>query len=421
MGNRTLITFLSRPDGRLVLRNFSAVAVANTINRVLKFLYLLYLARVLDTETFGTVSFGYRAALVFVGIADLGLSLQGSIEVARHKENAGEYIGSIGVLKLGFSVLACVLFVIFGLIMGSAPLQQRIIILFVPLVVFSDLAFNWPLQGLEQMHHVAISRVLNGVLEWVLIILLVTDSSKVLWAPVTMGVASFASVMYLIILTMAQPGIRWGWSRSTALSVLKVALPLGLSIMVLRLYNNSDIVLLGILATEEDAGLYQSAYMIPQFVWSLCMVLMTAVIPPLARLANHSFAEAKAIVRTMALLALGVMAPISLVGIVFAPQLMKLLYGGDYVRGALALQLLLVALPLGMARIIAHRALPVFNWHKWFLLVVALQLAVNAVLNLSLIGTLGYVGPALAMVVSEAVGLLALGILFRRRSMSAGL
>jgi O-antigen/teichoic acid export membrane protein len=413
MQHRELVSFLAKPNGRLIVRNFSVVAVANAINRALKFFYLSHLARVVGAEHFGTISLGYRTAIFFAALADMGLSLQGRVEVARHREQAGEYISSIGLLKVGFSLLACILFAIFGLNIGRTALQREIIILFAPLIVFSEVAFAWPMQGLEQMHHVAVSQVLNGLLGWTLIILLVPGSSGMLWAPIAMGLAGFVSVFYLVVMAWAQPAIAWGWNRAKAVSVLRLALPLGISLLLLRLYNNLDAMLLGIMGKAEDLGLYQAAYMIPQFVWGLCLVLMAAVVPSLTRLVEHSGNKARALIRSVAYTVAGVTLLVSVGGIFLAPQIMKLLYGSDYVNSALAFQLLLIALPLGMARTVLHQAQPVFNRQHCFLLVVVVQLIINFGLNLSLIGPLGYIGPALARIIAEAAGLLVLEILFR--------
>jgi O-antigen/teichoic acid export membrane protein len=411
---RQLVAFLSRPAGRLVIRNFFTVAVANGVNRALKFLYLAYLARVLGAEYFGIVSLGYRAVLFFVALADFGLSLQGGVEVAKRREEAGEYIGSIGILKLGFSLVACLLFVGFGLSMGRTVLEQRVLALFAPLVIFSEVAFDWPLQGLEQMHHVAISRVLNGVLGWVLVHLLVSSRNEVIGAPVAMGLAGFASVLYLVIVVKAQPTMQWGWNPARAWAVLGSVLPLGISVIVLRLYNNLDIILLGAMGRQGDVGLYQAVYMIPQFLWTLGLVLMAAAIPPLARLARRSFERARRFTQGLALIVAGVTLLLGLVGGIFAPWLLTGLYGEDYVRGTLAFQLLLAALPLGMARTVLQQALPVFGWQRWFLTTIGAQIMVKLVLNVVLIRSLGLVGPAVAVVASEVVGVFGLVIVFQR-------
>ena len=207
--------------------------------------------------------------------------------------------------------------------------------------------------------------------------------------------------------------LRRGWRDAAPL--VKSALPLGLVTILGLLHFKVDSLMLSVMRPAEDLGVYTIAYRFLEQALILPGLLMVAVFPLLVRAVQNRSPDGKAILGRAVSLLLVVAVPLTLVLLVFAGPLVRLVAGEDF-ESAIA--------PL---RILSLAIVPAFVNAPLALLLVALDrrrdlvtasitgLALNVGMNLWAIPAYGYTGAAVTTVVSEFVGV-ALVAWFARRA-----
>ena len=77
--------------GQRILKNFLSLTTANIISRLISFVTIAYLARVLNASGFGQICFAQAIIAYFALLSNLGLTTFGVREVARDKEHITDF------------------------------------------------------------------------------------------------------------------------------------------------------------------------------------------------------------------------------------------------------------------------------------------------------------------------------------------
>ena len=138
-------------------KNFLWLTAANIVGSLFSALLAIYLARVLEAEYFGYLS--YATALVFYlfNFVDLGLTTYGIREVAKDRLAVSRYVSNIVSFKL---IMAGTLFIIFAILFfftAQPPILMLVMLETLLMLFASALATEWAFQGMEKMHMVFIS------------------------------------------------------------------------------------------------------------------------------------------------------------------------------------------------------------------------------------------------------------------------
>ena len=185
--------------------------------------------------------------------------------------------------------------------------------------------------------------------------------------------------------------------------VVGAAVPLGTILVVNGMYFKTAALLLSLLATDRDVALYGVAYKAFEVLFALPGFVMVTLLPELARL-EAGEPRFNAIVQkaftAMTLLALPI------VGMAMCgTEVMEVLGGGEYGEAGGLLAFILASVTLACVQGVFGYTL-VSQGRQGVLLKVSLTvLAVNVVLNLILIPTLGLTGAGIALLSSEVTSI----------------
>jgi O-antigen/teichoic acid export membrane protein len=186
------------------------------------------------------------------------------------------------------------------------------------------------------------------------------------------------------------------------------ALPLGLFLVVLNLYSYVDSVMLGVMRTDVETGLYTAAYRVYEGMSYVPSVIAAVLTPRLSGL----FDIDRRAHRRLALRGLGVSAALgAVVGTavyVLAQPLVVWLFGQGFAAAAAPLRILSLGMAFVFAIWVLHAMTISVNRERLLFRTAVIGLAVNVGLNLYLIPRFGASGAALATVVGELVSMCAL-------------
>ena len=400
-----------------LLQNSAVPFAIQLINQAINLVFGLILYRLLlDAAISDFIFAAFITTLLLATIAEWGLNIYLTREVARDSEAIQRTFGTALLLRFGLAAL--VIPVSLLIVQSYNGLQQAGLI-----------AYGFNREGLWLMLVLA-ATVLPGALSAAVTALFLATERPIVPAVVNLmtnivsallktgalvlgwgvlgvaGAALLASIagaaMFAILLrrNWGWPGIRF--DRALAVTMLRAGWPLMLNSLLLAVFFRFDVAIIkAVRATDLPA--YDAAYKYLTLTQILPPIVINAVFPMFARqAANDRAALQRAysyLVRLLLLLAL----PIAMGTTIVAPWLITI-YGAQHVPlGAPALALLIWYLPLSYVNGMTQYVLIALDRPRTITLSFIAAAIFNLVFNLLFVGRFGIQAAALATVLSEVV------------------
>lgn len=381
------------------------------------------LATALLTRFLGPEGFGhFRTAVALLGIAvaaaDLGLASLFVREISLPDADQRRLIGNALALRLMVAGIAMAIAVGLAFVLPLQA-QDRLGILG---GAFGFLAYSVHLLlfGLfqQKLHQqgVVLAEVSGGIVLVLLILLFAWAGAAPWWFATAMGL-SYA-VTLLVTVIAARRLVRFGlliepevWRR-----LIKTGAPLAVVWTLSALYTRADTVLLAILHTPTEVGLYGVPVKIYDSLIGISLLFVGMFAPLLANTARSDATAFKTHLQnaltTLAIgtigLALGIMA--------IAPELVRLLGGPEFVDSAPVLQLMAGLLVVRGATLLLREAVISLDIQQRLLPAYAVTFVVAFAGYFVLIPRLGGIGAVLAFLLAELVLLFCVATIVIRAS-----
>jgi O-antigen/teichoic acid export membrane protein len=247
------------------------------------------------------------------------------------------------------------------------------------------------------MEYVALVLVFNNVLTLALVIVAATLDAGVMPLIALYGAANVLAVLLAAALCFAKfarptTAVAWGDVKT----FVRQAVPFSLSALVATVYWRSDAVLLKLLAGDRAVGIYGASARIVEGLVLVAGSFREAIYPLLSRFWPSSpdpFREAS---RSAFKFLVALAVPMGVGTSLVAYKLFPFIYGPDFAEGWVVLAVLIWALVAIFIRELTAATMFAFDLQKLVLASNALGAAASVALNLLLIPSLSYVGPAVA-------------------------
>jgi len=387
-------------DGAAPSRSFAGFAAGEAGSRALAFIATAYIARKLGVSAFGYLGFATAVVAYFGTALSAGISEVGSREVARHPRDAQTIAAGATLIRLVAAVIALAGVIAISMVVPEPRLGRVVLALTGLSLISLALDTSWVYKGFGKSRRVGAGLLLGQSLAVGLLLLLVRAPENVVRVPI---IQFFADVVAAAFLITPLLGRAWLSPRiSEAIGLVKSSGLITLSRILRTLIVTIDVVLLGIMTSSEQVGLYSAAYRIVFFVMAIAYASHVAWLPAVTR----TIAGRRPVDTVFAgslRLSLAVTLPFVVGGLMIAPQLLRAIFGEEYSPAATALRLLLVSLFFialhGASRnlFLAYERLGIETW------IMAAGVVVNVGLNLALIPRYGLNGAALATAAADGV------------------
>jgi O-antigen/teichoic acid export membrane protein len=381
--------------------------------------FLILVARRLGSEALGRISFAYSFTYIFVLLADLGLTVLIVREVAREKALAGRYLGNLLSIKVVSLPFTFALIAGAILVSGYPPDVVTVVLLFAGINLARAIleVYGAVFSGLEVMGREAVLKNLHQLALLGAGVIALALGSGVTGLAVALLIGSLLAVaLGSGLVWQVVPLFRPLWDRTLWLTLARRAVPVGVTVMCIVLYNESDIVLLSYLGQGEvEIGWYAAASKVMKMLQLLPMLVVTAVYPVFADLARGPKAEFSTAYRGTLKLLLVIGIPVAVLVAGLAEPLMRVVYGVEFLPGAAPLRLLACSVPFLYLGYVLVNVLVASDRTRSAALATGGAAAITLAANLLLIPALGITGAALAAVTGQ-VGLVVLGAAAVRRA-----
>jgi O-antigen/teichoic acid export membrane protein len=284
------------------------------------------------------------------------------------------------------------------------------VVFYAGVVIIQSIVFEWVFIGAEKMGLVSISRVVTNCAYFGLVLALVRNPVSVLFVPVAFGAATLLGAFVLFSAFLPHfglPRVRLGATRWCEL--LRSAWPIGASSLLTQLHVNLGLILLGLIATFQQTGIYNSAYRLVFFLMTLDRVFYTVFFPVVSRFLKDQPGRLPELVGTMVRMILALSLPLCVGTFILARPILELVFTAEYAGAFPVLRILVWFLPLSMFNSLAGYTLLAAGNERRFLRNTTIGVSAAVAFNLVAVPLAGATGAALAIVAGEACLLVLMG------------
>ncbi len=400
-----------------LLKNTLSLAGADVGSRVLGFAVTVYLGRVLGTGGFGLVGIGFAVLGYLALLSSPGVHVIGTRDVASGGGN--EVASSVNSLRLLLSVVLLAFVVVLCPVIAGT--REAVLVVAVISASVLPLAWSpdWFFQGKEQFVPVSASKITMYVVYLLLALLFVRSGNDVVLAAAAYTLGNLAATLALMLAFRRRFGpARPVWLPLQWRGVLKQSYPVGLSALLSQTVMNLPILVVAMLLTTEDAGLFNAAMKLIFFVLIIDRVFYAIFLPVASRLGKEAGAPLARVTLLGMRLVLLVTIPTAVLGIALSPALVALIFGKGYGGAGPVLACLLPYVVFTLMNTVFMTALIAVNRQREYLTVMAWGTGLLVPLCVVLTHFSGIEGTAVSLSIGEAI---MTGLFFLRARRALGL
>jgi O-antigen/teichoic acid export membrane protein len=385
------------PILRAVALGGAAQLGAKVLDLALNVVAGLAIIRYLGPSGYGDYVFVFSFAILVGLLSDFGITKVAAREMARDAAAAPAVLGTAIAARVGLAGAAWLLAQLILLALNTRP-QVRTAVAIASVLFITDALRSVVVvfQVKLAMQYDALVGLFDQAVNTAIVLWMISRGVGLLALVAAPALSGLAALVLAIVIARGrfQLRLQLDWRRVPAL--LGESLPVGLALLMAAAYLKLDSVLLALLRSPREVGLYGAAYRPVEYLLVASTVIMTTLFPLLARWYRTDHRRFRLVYQRGAeiLLALGI--PIAVVAALMASPILTALYAPAFVAAALPFQLLTLALVLMMLNGWQAFALLAGGRQRVALAYDAAALALNIVLNLILIVAFGYIGAALA-------------------------
>ncbi len=380
------------------------VMIAKGLQPIISFAMILAIGRKLGVTAFGVFSTAISYILIFQIIASFGLRTLITREVAKHRDKVHFYIVNSLYIAMPLSIItgiAMVLFVVY-VIKLDAETAKITCLLGISLLATAILeCFEGVLAGFEKIKTISYIYLVENIVKVGLCVALILLGYQLI-AVIIIHVLSryLAVVLYLPSILKLGKKASLRPDLKFAKDLFKTAYVFALIMILVTMYWNIDIVFLNKIHGNDAAGIYAGAKRFVLFLITLIQSFFTAFFPVISGL-YESRAESfqYACKKSLQYLMVATI-PITVIMTLMADKIFYFTFGAGFEQSADVLRILVwIIIPYSISQVFAY-ALLASNNQRIDLRVNAIALACNSILSIVLINQYGYIGAAIAAMIS---------------------
>ncbi len=385
-------------------KNFLWLSAANVTASFFGIILFIYLARVLQAESFGYLSYATTFVFYLLNFTDFGLSTYGIREIAKDKARVREYVSNIISFKI---IIATILFTCFIIAVSLSFQSQLLKVLMAEaalLIFTSALATEWVFQGAEKMHMVFISLATTSFLQLVLSYIFVKGPADILKVPLI----TFLGTLPIIVIFLRRLHFKLCLGYLD-LGRIKAYLASSIAIWAISVfaqtYNGLDIVILGLFRRPEEVGCFTIARRAIGGAALLMVVLANAVLPHLSSHFSKNTEQFNSATKKFLRLSIGVMVLVFLPIILFSKEFIEITVGSQYIPAAIPLKIMAMSLVLVLFNLPYSTGLIAAGLEREVLKQAVASAALSIISNFILIPRYGMIGAAISFFLAESLAL----------------
>lgn len=369
------------------------------------------IARSIGPELYGRYTFGLTYVLMFSVLANFGLESLFIREAARDRKNL-VLINDIFHLKVVLAVLtvAAVLFSAHLLQYPSTTISVLYVLcagLFFQILSESLLSVY---RSVERMYVTAFVSMFFRVVSAAVIVFAIYSGVGFYGIVAAFSVGNFLVFLLSVVLLRRDFDLlRAVASPSQWLPLIRKGMPFYMSALLAMFYAKINVFMLSKFVDDREMGLYLAALNLVENLYFVPSAFVTSIFPAFSRLHGSSLDSLKlAYSRTTKYLIIGT-AAVAAGTILVSDNVVLLIYGREFGDTGPVLRILIFLWVLGFFSIFQSSLLFSMHKEKIQVKIMIVAVCVNALFNWLFIREYGYIGAAIASVLTEAIVVMLIG------------
>ncbi|HYT43260.1 MAG TPA: oligosaccharide flippase family protein, partial [Methylomirabilota bacterium] len=340
----------------------------------------------------------------FTLFADFGLSGLGVREIARHKKETDSYGTNILIFQVFFTLL---LIILLGVLLLFMPISYtlKVITFFFGLgLIPLALDMSYIFQAHQKMEYVLVGKAINQGAYLILGLILITFFKNVVFVPISALISGVGGAIITYVILKKIVNFKLKKPHTKIFKVLVIAaIPFVAAEILVQVYRNIDIVMLQFIRDTNEVGYYSSGYKIVNSIILFISLVSVSFFPLISYYFKHDKKQFKQSIllfsQTTGLLSI----PLAIGGIIYARQILTLLYGNQLLAGTDVFKVLLLLLIVIPFRLLVLSTIIAADKQHHYMISSAIATIINVILNIILIPRYGMIGAGIAIVVTETV------------------
>jgi len=389
-------------SGKSVTQNFLTLGSGEIISRLISFGVTIYIARILGADNYGVIAFALGINLYMGKLADFAIEWVGTKEISKNRDSFIPLASAIMGARTALAIILMIVAIFLTQWMLPQP-ERTILTLYLLTMIPVSMNCKWIHMGLENAKPVSLSRIAGEILGLTIVLLIMTQASR-LWVPPAAMIASESLAAILLFITIRTRGykIKFNLNFKKSFPVFKAALPILVHLLLGLLIYNSDLIFLRMFRDSEHVGYYAAAYMLISFINNIGLSYGMSLLPALTRFGIGSHDQKELYQQSIAII-YAVCLPISIGGFFLAGPIIELTFGHQYTASIFILQVLIWSLPVSMFRNAPWAALIAHERQDLLMKAIIMAAIFNIILNIMFIPEYGMLGAAAATIITESI------------------
>lgn len=390
---------------RKVARNTIIQFMGKTIATLLAVVIASLMMRYLGPEGFGEYTIIITFLAIFSVLADLGLQATLTREISKEGADVKKVVSNTFTIKLIFGLSILLLAPVIALFFPYSDIVKKGILIGV--ISYLCIILIQVLWGIFQKHFhtekVAVGEVTAKAI-WLLgVVLCVRLELSILHIIAFVVLANFINLVMIFLFAQRFVKIRLAFDFLEWKRLLKIAYPLAIMAALTLVYFRVNIILLSVLKSEVEVGIYGAANKIVEFLITLPAIFAGLLLPVLSRTVFLNREKFRKVYQkgfdALAILAL----PLVFGTQFFAEPIITLLGGKEFLASANVLRILIFSCGfIFFAHLFSYAVVAANQQRKaaWFYGIAALIAVLG---NLIFIPYFSYYATAVVSIASEAI------------------
>lgn len=388
-----------------IKKNMLMSIILTMSNFVFPLITFSYVARVLTPVGTGKVAFVNSIISYFSYIAILGIPAYGLRECAKVRDDKiklSQTVQELLIINVVSTVISYIL-LFSSVLFVSKFFEYRALFAVISTGIFlNTIGVEWLYQALEEYTYITVRSLIFKCISMVLTFILIQNSNDYIWYGF-LGIFT-ASASYVCNFINIKKYI--SFKKVDKYNFKRHLPPIFIffsTSVIITLYANFDISMLGFISSENEVGLYNAALKIKSILLSLSTAVTAVLIPRMTyyfQQKNEEKAVSLAVksLKVSMLLAIAV----AVYTFIFSENVIRFVCGESYAFAGNTLRVLMLCIiPLILTNLFGNQILNPLGMEKQYSKSVFVGMWINLILNLALIPFFGAVGAAVGTLVTE--------------------
>lgn len=388
---------------RKIAYNVAVSSVSKVLSTILALVSIGFITRYLGKEGFGDYATVLAFLSFFASVADLGLYSIATREISRDGADEEKIIGNIFSLRVISSLLILIASPLVVLFFDYPLAVKEGIIIAAASFVFSSgyQVLNGVFQKNLAMDRVAVGELAGKIVQVAGVVIAVKMDLGFNWIIGSLLFNMIASFLIVFLWSKKYIRFRARFDFKYWKTFLKESLPLGVGSMIVFVYFKMDTILLSILKTNADVGIYNAAYKVLENLTFFPAMIAGLILPIMANTIFHDKKRFKEVSDKTFKFFVLIIVPLIIGTLFLAPGVINLIGGGQFADSSNVLRILIFALAAIFFSMFFNNILIAGNQQKKLIYIWSFAAITNVVLNLIFIPRFSYVAAAYISVLTE--------------------